>query len=166
MKCYIIIFLKGFLNGQESSLEQKYLSCKRCKTFNFDLLLFINSLATQLHNISFNPILYGLFLYVKIRGGLFNPPWLKLEKWLKLGKRHFLTKIDCCCPLFMHLELNYYHFWLQKGPKNKWIFTRIEGSRNHEISQNVWKINTTMLFRLVTKRFCKKHQKNLFWKVA
>ena len=68
----------------------------------------------------FNPILYGLFLYVKIRGGSFwpPPPWLKLEKWIKLGKRHFLAKIDYCCPLFMHLELNYYHFWLKKGQKN------------------------------------------------
>ena len=61
----------------------------------------------------------GFFLYVKIRGGVFlTPPWLKLEKWLKLGKRHFLAKIDYCCPLFMHLKLNYYHFWLKKGQKN------------------------------------------------
>ena len=60
----------------------------------------------------------GFFLYVKIRGGVFlTPPWLKLEKWLKLGKRHFLAKIDYCCPLFMHLKLNYYHFWLKKGQK-------------------------------------------------
>ena len=36
----------------------------------------------------------------------------------KLGKRHFLAKIDYCCPLFMHLKLNYYHFWLKKGQKN------------------------------------------------
>ena len=61
----------------------------------------------------------GFFLYVKIRGGVFlTPPWLKLEKWLKLGKRHFLAKIDYCCPLFVHLELNYYHFWPKKGQKN------------------------------------------------
>ena len=94
---------------------------------------------------AFNPIPHGLFLYVNTWGGLFDPPWLKLEKWLKLGKRHFLAKIDCCCPLqggpyllghfsslkvlksgpkdmahpvFMHLELNYYPFWPKKGQKN------------------------------------------------
>ena len=27
-----------------------------------------------------------------------------------LVKRHVLAKIDCFCSLFMHLELNYYHF--------------------------------------------------------
>ena len=88
------------------------------------LWAFQNSIKVNLYKAAmvfwaFNPILYGLFLYVKIRvGGLFDPPWLKLEKWLKLGKRHFLAKIDYCCPLFMHLELNYYHFWLKKGQKN------------------------------------------------
>ena len=28
----------------------------------------------------------------------------------------------------MHLELNYYHFWPKKGPKNRCILTCIEGS--------------------------------------
>ena len=60
----------------------------------------------------------GFFYTLRYGGGSFWPPWLKLEKWLKLGKRHFLAKIDCCCPLFMHLELNYYHFWPKKGQKN------------------------------------------------
>ena len=32
-------------------------------------------------------------------------------------KRHALANIDYCCPLFMHFELNYYHFWPKKGQK-------------------------------------------------
>ena len=34
----------------------------------------------------------------------------------------FLAKIDYCSPLYMHLELNYYHFCPKIGPKNKSIF--------------------------------------------
>ena len=56
------------------------------------------------------------------------PPECKLENNWNLVKRHVFAKIDYYCPLFMHLELNYYHFWPIKGPKNRCIFTRIEGS--------------------------------------
>ena len=63
------------------------------------------------------------------KGGSIWPPLVKSKKndW-NLVKRHVLAKIDYCCPLFMHLELNHYHFWPQKGPKNRCIFRRIEGS--------------------------------------
>ena len=63
-------------------------------------------------------------------GGVSNrPPLIKSKKndW-NLVKRHVLAKIDYFCPLFMPLELNYYHFWPPKGPKNRCIFTHIEGS--------------------------------------
>ena len=47
---------------------------------------------------------------------------------LNLVKWHVLAKIDYHCPFFMHLDLNYYNFWPQKGPKNRCIFKRTEGS--------------------------------------
>ena len=56
------------------------------------------------------------------------PPIIIHQNSSNLVKRHDLAKIDYCCPLFMHLELNHYHFLLQKGPKNECIFRRIEGS--------------------------------------
>ena len=59
-------------------------------------------------------------------GGQIAPPLSKARKndW-NLVNRDDFAKIDYCCLLFMHLELNHNHFWPQKGPKNKCIFRRI-----------------------------------------
>ena len=79
--------------------------------------------------IHFNPILHGLLEIRYYMGGSKQSPPIKIhQNDSDLVKRHVLTKIDYFCPLFMHLELNYYHFWPKKGPKNQCIFTRIEGS--------------------------------------
>ena len=71
----------------------------------------------------------GFWRYVNTWGGSKGSPPVKIyQNDSNLGKRHVLAKIDHSCPLFMHLESNYYHFWPKIGPKNKPIFTCIEGS--------------------------------------
>ena len=104
------------LNMNKWLLASKYSNLAISTLWYLPLLHAAKCMYTfRVWEVVFNPILYGLFF---IRQKTPPPPWLKLEKWLKLGKRHFLAKIDCCCPLFMHLELNYYHFWPKKGQKN------------------------------------------------
>ena len=71
----------------------------------------------------------GFWRYVNTWGGSKRSPPIKIyQNDSNLEKKHVLAKIDHSCPLFMHLELNYYHFWPKIGPKNRPIFTSIEGS--------------------------------------
>ena len=71
----------------------------------------------------------GFWRYVNTWVGIKTIPPIKIhQNDSNLEKSHVLAKIDHSCPLFMHLELNYYHFWPKKGHKNRCIFTRIEGS--------------------------------------
>ena len=79
--------------------------------------------------MGFNTILHGLLEILYHMGGDQTIPPIKIhQNDSNLVERHVLAKIDYCCPLFMHLELNHYHFWPQKGPKNRCIFRHIEGS--------------------------------------
>ena len=68
---------------------------------------------------SFNPILHEL---LEIHYCMGRSKWFPLIKIYQndsnLVKMHVLAKINYCCPLLMHLKLNYYHFWLKKGQKN------------------------------------------------
>ena len=53
----------------------------------------------------------GFWRYVITLGGSKRSPPIKIsQNDSNLVKRHVLAKIDHCCPLFMHLELNHYHF--------------------------------------------------------
>ena len=71
----------------------------------------------------------GFWRYVNTWGGSKQSPPIEIhQKDSNLVKRHVLAKIDYCYPLFMHLDLNHYHFWPQNGPKNRCIFRHIEGS--------------------------------------
>merc|ERR1712117_627870 len=86
-------------------------------------------------------------------GGSNRPPLVKSSKNdSNLVKRHVLAKIDYCCPLLMHLKLNYYHFWLKKGQKNC-------GRRGFEPRHRrvppldcIWKKLSTQNFLEISKR--------------
>ena len=88
----------------------------------------LNTLGALKNLKNLNPILHRLLEIRYHMGGIILIPPIKIhQNDSNLVKIHVLAKIDYCCPLFMHLELNHYHFWPQKGPKNQCIFTRIEG---------------------------------------
>ena len=113
-------------NKRKSNIhEEKKLS--RFSIMSLDLR--INNHVEFLVYQSLTPLYMGFWRYVITWEGIKTIPPIKIhQNDSNLVKRHVLAKIDYCCPLFMHLELNYYHFWPQKGPKYRCIFTRIEGS--------------------------------------
>ena len=81
----------------------------------------IKGICFENENYSFftvNPILHGLLEIHYYMGGSKRSPPIKIhQNDSNLVKRHFLAKIDYCCPLFTHFKFNYYHFWPQKGSK-------------------------------------------------
>ena len=106
-----------------------------------------------------NPILHGLLEIRYYMGGIKTIPPIKIhQNDSNLVKRHVLAKIDYFCPLFMHLELNKYHFRPQKGPKNSCVFTHVEGS---PIWIVCWKIVDVKFFGNFKKKSQKWSNKDL-----
>ena len=82
-------------------------------------------------------------------GGIKTIPPIKIhQNDLNLVNRH-----ECYCTLFTHLKLNDFHFWPPKGPKNKCIFTHIEGSP-------LWILYEKSRRRKIFWNFLKKCSKN------
>ena len=91
--------------------------------------------------LSFLTLFYmGFWRYVNTWGGIKTiPPIKSHQNDSNLVKRHVLAKIDYCCPLFMHLELNHYHFLIARISSDPKILFLTSSSTNFEKVSNKFK---------------------------
>jgi len=76
----------------------------------FKLIVYVDCDNLAFVNLFLTLFYMGFWSYVITWGIVLIPPIKIHQNDSIVVKRHVLAKIDCFCPLFMHLELNYYHF--------------------------------------------------------